>query len=298
MRSPFSPISDDSKVVSEFSQMEETLERNLNNFEATPIVKLIFSGTQFFNAVTDPDKKVVFIDDVLYRGRTFFTLSLILSLLGVDRDQWKLVCLCEYEVSSQINNPNIETLNKEKRYQFENSLETERGYWEENDHHFSYRDMDDYFRYLCVLHQDENENTDLINARWDSKLENFAQLVIREMQLPLSTDVIKDCLGFFIFCIHFGIPIDLAAIADQRAKNIGYSVPFVRMVNSFISQEAPDQERAMFKQSMKQLFTQLTEKTNRELDPEFKDAFDFYAQFATLIDYNYLYSRYIPNEKP
>jgi hypothetical protein len=84
------------------------------------------------------------------------------------------------------------------------------------------------------------------------------------------------------------------AIADQRAKNIGYSVPFIKMVQSFIGQEASDQERAVFKQSVKHLFAQLTEKTNRHSwNAEFQDILDFYAENATLIDYNYLYPRYM-----
>lgn len=297
MKSPFSPISDDAKVVSEFSEIDSYLERNLSDFSAAKLIQKIFLGTQFYNAVHDPNKKVVFLDDVLYRGRTFYTLCLILSLLGVDRDKWKFFCLCQYEVSNQINDPNIEVLNKEKRYQFENSLKTERGYWEENDQYFSYRDLDDYFHYLCILHKDQNTAANLTSARWELKLQNLSQKIIREMQLPLGSDVIKDSLGYFIFCTHFGIPIDFAAISDQRAKNIGYSVPFIRMVDSFIGQEVSDQERALFKQSIKQLFTQLVEKARQNWDPDFQEIFDFYAKNATLIDYHYLYPRYISNEK-
>lgn len=242
---PFSYPADERKIRKEFAAIPACAERAIQSLEEAEVIRLLLRESVFYKNCMLP-QGVIFIDDVFYRGRTYYALLVISLLLGVPRAGWKLVTLCADRVSKGIVTDDIEVLQKGTLYPFENSIQTEKGYWEEVGGVFIFRDLCDYKKYLLALASQEVLGEDVTHA-WDTCVASVTRN-LSSSALPAHT--VAALVELVVFHNAYALEVFPSAIIDQRAKKIGYCVPFAKLLSVWINQEEPRPKRQQFKDAV------------------------------------------------
>jgi hypothetical protein len=174
LASPFSYPADDRKIRQEFASVSQFATEVVAGVEERFLLREILRNTEFFRLVHDDQKHIAYLDDVFYRGRTFFALLVLSLLLDVSTERWNLYTLCADRVSKNIYVDGINVLKRGVLYPFENSIRTEGGYWEEQPDCFVFRDMWEYMASLALLQKLSNPG---LMRRWRSLIKNLSTSV-------------------------------------------------------------------------------------------------------------------------
>lgn len=280
INSPFSYPADDRKIRQEFNNVLPFATQTIKSIDEKQILKSLLLNTSFYKAFNKKTILPVFIDDVFYRGRTYYTLIILSLLLNIKSNQWKLYTLCSDRVSKNIFTEKIKVLKRGVLYPFENSIQTEKGYWEECNDYFVFRDMNFYFTFLSTIIGIKNNEEIITN--WNNLIDKIVKIVKYK---NLSKQLIKTLIELYIFYITFNKKLSINAILDQRAKDIGYCTPFIKLISTWINQEEPRWKRQEFKNKINNCITIITSLENNLL---IKDAINIYKKYNKEIDYSFL----------
>lgn len=242
---PFSYPADERKIKKEFASIPVCAEHTVRSIEEAEVIRLLLQESTFYKSWAGSQESV-FIDDVFYRGRTYYALLVISLLLGIPHFKWKLITLCADRVSQSIFSDRIEVLQRGTLYPFENSIQTEKGYWEEGGGAFVFRDLQDYEEYLLALHSVQVQTKDIM-PEWKALIANSMRHISGGV---LPTDVIAALVELAVFHKAFALEVFPVAVIDQRAKKIGYCVPFAKLLSVWINQEEPRWKRQKFKDAV------------------------------------------------
>lgn len=281
---PFSVDYKDKDINAEFGKIKFFLKKEQFSFHKKEIIKCIFFDTDFYNRVMSPGKNVLFLDDVFYRGRTFYTLSYILNLIDVPRQKWSFSTLCLNRDSREVDlyGKNIIILDKKLLYKFENRVLGELGYWEEVSNCFKFLDLNLYFNYLSYFIK--NKNKGISCSEWDIILRTILEKIKYK---DLNVNMIKALINYFIHCKSFNLKIDMDALLDQRSKLSGYCIPFVKYINEYINVTKPGYKRKIFKNKIKQ-FVEKIDNFYLENKLYFSRLSSLYKRNYLVFDYFYL----------
>jgi hypothetical protein len=286
--SPFSYPADDRKIRQEFAAALPFALQTINSNKGKEMLKALIVESSFYKAVSDQVRQSAFLDDVFYRGRTYYTLVVLSLLLDVPLNRWKLYTLCADRVSKEICTEGIEVLKRGVLYPFENSIQTEKGYWEECDDCFVFRDMILYAAFLSATITNRPELSTLA-AQWNRIVDQIRKATGYH---GLSRQTVNILVEFYIFCIVHDRTLYVDAILDQRAKGIGFCVPFVKAMAVWINQEEHRWKRQQYKDKVRACFTAIRSVNGKETWHLLDTATNFYRQYGDVLDYVFLQEFY------
>lgn len=179
----------------------------------------------------------------------------------------------------KLNCKYIQVLKKDLLYPFENSIRTERGYWVDNGQYFEFKDMEVYWNLL--FYYVDKTHTNIIYEQWQSLLEDFRISINKP---KLNRKIIYDLTWLLVYFESIGSEFILISTIDQKAYKSGYSVPYVRLIDQFISQEETVFKRWRFKNHIKEIVEKIliTSKLDNVL---FTKLITYYNQFKHEIDF-------------
>lgn len=241
---PFSYPADDRRIKQEFKILDTFLAEAIAACPVKECLQIIMHDSSF--NVIHQNHAVNYFDDVFYRGRTYYTIAAILKLAGIPQTG-KLYTLCADRVSSSIINDAIVVLQKGLLYPFENSITTEQGYWDDEGDHFAFRDLTDYTNYHQAIQIKPVQR----------ELQRYKKLLLtldRNIPGSLEKEQRLHLIELMIFCRYHRLSFDLNGLLDQRAVKLGFCLPFVKIVASFIAQEAPRWQRQKYKNRIKEYY--------------------------------------------
>ncbi|MDX9892833.1 MAG: hypothetical protein RB292_00275 [Patescibacteria group bacterium] len=282
---PFSYPADDRQITTEFRQSINIIDQPRFTTAWHDIIKIIFENTEFYQTIKS--SKIIFFDDVFYRGRTFFTISVLMKIFGVGPKHWQLVTICSDIQSRHINHPQITVIKPDRLYPFENSIKTERGYWSivTGGNFFKFYDLNEYYSYLSLLDPRQGINqTDWL------KIQKKIIAQIPGCKLPTATKI--SLLNFFIFKLAYRQNLGVKYLVDQRSQDLGWCVPLVELIDSFIPQDKAAWQRWRFKQEIAKYLDAL--KRISKKDDTIKQAASIYRQNHLSIDRG-LIEKYVKN---
>jgi hypothetical protein len=275
---PFVYPTDDSMLSNEFKAMHDMIEQDAIAIPYLNIVRILLERThlrQLFVA----DDRLVFIDDLFYRGRTLFTIACILKVFDIDPRKAHLYTLCADRISHNLRSDYITVLDNNALYPFENSIRTERGYWQRAHGRFTFADLEEFWQYLALTV--DASSSMRIYETWQTLLERLWLLLPPN---KLTKKMNYALIWYFAFHKMHKLPIDLASLVDQRGEGIGYCVPYARIIDNFISQEEPVEKRLTFKDNIHEAVNGIW-----SIDAQNPRAFDaivtYYRRHTNVIDY-------------
>lgn len=285
---PFSYPADDRKITKEFAAIPEHFQQTVSALNEGKILQILLSNTYFHSTLTDTARATVFIDDVFYRGRTYYTLCILTHLFGSKETTWEMHTLCADRVSKHISTNKIVVYRKNLLYPFENSIITEQGYWEEKDTNFLFRDLQLYHNYLKAIQENKSDPTAIIQT-WARHLEEIANRISRT---SISKITLKILVSMYLFTKAHKLTLHPTAILDQRAKGLGYCLPYVQLLSVWINQEEPRWKRQQYKDKITLGIKTLITADQGSLKELFTTASDFYLEHQELLDYKSLTELY------
>lgn len=279
---PFTYPADDRKIRKEFKTIIDYAQATISNIEEKNIIKILLNNTKFYNILAKSNKKTAFLDDVFYRGRTYYAVLIITLILDIPQNDWLFYTLCGDRISNHINTARIKIL-KKVLYPFENHIWTELGYWEEKNNFFEFRDLKVYHDLLAIS-SNNIDNTDNVIYQWKKIVDH----IMTKLKLTERTPINRILIEFYLFCKVHKININLSAIIDQRAKTIGYCIPYIKLLSVWINQGEMRWKRQTFKNKILNNF----EKVNSILNNKHSqaEAAKFYMHNKKIIDLDFLNS--------
>ncbi|MGH7157464.1 MAG: hypothetical protein ACREGD_00070 [Candidatus Saccharimonadales bacterium] len=288
IQTPFAYPTDDSKLFEEFNAMHDMLEQDTIVIPYLEIVRILLERTHLRKLLAN-EERAIFVDDLFYRGRTLFTITCILKAFDINPRNTRLYTLCADRVSHNLRSDYITVLNNDVLYPFENSMRTERGYWQRAHGRFVFIDLETFWQYLALT-VDTTTSMEIYEV-WQALLE---ELWIRLPSNKLTKKMTYALLWYLVFHKAYDLPIDLSSLTDQRGEGIGYCVPYARIIDNFISQEEAVDKRSVFKEdvrkTVKDIFT-IDEKDN----VAFAKLVAYYQSHTNTIDYeglNFMFDIY------
>jgi len=278
---PFTEPSDDRKRLVEVSLTKDFLNNKSQNIETVRILNLLVRKTEIYKRLHYNREMSLFIDDIIYRGRTLLSLSLMLNIFGVARNKWQAHFLTGDSAFEMFLPTNVRIMSKGYLYPFENQPFTENGYWEEGDYFYSFRNFNDYYRFLVVFIGRNGKFSLSVGLKWNQ----IIKLIRDKIASNLPIKVVQSIIELYIFYQSYNIRYDLGAIIDQRPKLIGYCIPFAKLQQSFVNQAESSNIRLKFKTSVISVFKQLDKIKQTKI---IRQASDFYLKNHYLFDYQYL----------
>lgn len=288
IQTPFAYPTDDSKLFEEFNTMHDMLEQDTIVIPYLEIVRILLERTRLRKLLAN-EERAIFIDDLFYRGRTLFTIACILKAFDINPRNARLFTLCADRVSHNLRSDYITVLNNDVLYPFENSMRTERGYWQRVHGRFVFIDLENFWQYL-VLTVDTTTSMEIYEV-WQALLEELW------IQLPpnrLTKKMTYALLWYLVFHKAYDLPIDLASLTDQRGEGIGYCVPYARIIDNFISQEEAVDKRSAFKEDVRKTVKDIFI-IDRKDSAAFAKLVAYYQSHTNTIDYeglNFMFDIY------
>lgn len=285
--SPFCYPADDRKIRKEFDSISLCAAETISKLQAADLLKIFCLNSSFYERINSSNGDVVYIDDVFYRGRTFYSILVLHLLLGLPSN-FLLYTLCADRVSNNIQSEQIKILKPQVLYPFENCIRTEAGYWEECDDFFVFRDMYEYYSLLShkVGHIPFRKE---ILIEWQSLLEQL----YKHLQFRLlSKKTVLVLIELSLFHIAMKKELNIDALLDQRAKNIGFCTTFVKLIDAWIKQEEPRWKRQRYKMKIKAGIEEIMEMVRFENSVLVKKSLRYYQIWYEYLDYYFLKSFY------
>lgn len=276
---PFS----DADLEDEFKKTREVVEKGRIQVKHLGILQIIVSRTTLRGYLHEQEKNLAFLDDVFYRGRTLFSIAVILKIFKISQKQMKLHTLCVDRVSASLTSKHLQVMDRRSVYPFENSIRTENGYWQEKNGYFSFVDMGVYRGWLQEI--TDTKAAKKINRGWERMIKDICA------KIPKPHVEHKEMIALIWLVIYHrchNLPLSTSAVADQRGKGIGYCVAFVKCIEHFIPQEEPAAKRWAFKERIKSLVAEM--QNNQCYKDDIDKATAYYRAHAEAIDFEGLIS--------
>lgn len=244
---PFSYPADDRRIKTEFRDAIDIL-----NCDDAPILHaleeagLVFSSilrfTHFWAWLQRTDADLLFIDDTFYRGRTFYVAGILARLL-LRKERWKFLTLTADRVGRSVVHPRLTIVNRQCLYPYENSIVTERGYWDLCGRQYTWRDLAKYTDFLYKHATGLWTDPYVVRSTWQRMMAvTLAPLRINSS----SADMVYALFELAIACTVRQCEVDVASLQDQRAWGMGYSAAFANVISHWIAQEEPRWKRQRY----------------------------------------------------
>jgi hypothetical protein len=278
LMSPFTSPTKDEKLDVELAEAVLMINEGIKICNLG-ILQNILKGTKLAGAFDGNTCELHFIDDLFYRGRTLYSLAIIIKCFGGNPQKMRLSTICCDCRSRELQTPFHNVLNKDKLYPFENSVRSEQGYWQDTGEEYVFTDLGLYWEYLN-LHVDKSES-EKVYSDWQKALADwYAPHAMPDEDLSLSEPLI----WLEVFNRVFGVDANIEKIIDQKGYKIGACVPFARILDRFISQEETVEARYAFKQRIISLLQQIQIAIKEDIKG-FDKLANHYRISITLIDF-------------
>jgi hypothetical protein len=237
---------------------------------------------------------VAIVDHVIYRGRTLYAIAWIMRLFNIE--DWSFYALCSDSLAASVQWHRTAILAPGRLYPYENSIATECGYWDETESHFVFRELRHYY---CILHNSigavavAQEFADVISC-WQRTLTDI------DASLPLPLEDKEFRLALIATLIHAkarGRCIPVAALQNQRARNIGYCAHWASYCEKYICQTNDVSVRDVFNHNVAKsaiTISRFLSKRGAELGA---NAVQFYTEHSLRIEYFELHRFFRFNSK-
>lgn len=251
LEGPFSSSATDENLQTELSDAVACIETGLTIPDCGAITALMH-GTLVAETLRR-DEPIYFLDDLFYRGRTLYSLAILMTACGGNPVNMRLTTLSSDIKSVDLESPFHEVLRGGVLYPFENSIRTEQGYWQDVGTHYVFTDMGAYWEYL---HQavDLGQSWTRYNE-WQSEMAEWSSQNLTESLNELDMSLIGPLLWLSIYHDTFGLELDMDRVVDQKGYRIGACVPFAQLIDRFISQEEPVEARRQFKSQIRDILS-------------------------------------------
>jgi len=288
---PFTYPADDRKIRKEFDLVHAFADYIVSRMVEKDIIKILLSKTSFYRAIQSKSG-VVFIDDVFYRGRTYYALLILTKLFDILPVNWELFTICADRVAQKMPGSGIKVLKPGVLYPFENSISTEMGYWDESVGVFVFRDIQWYRNFLMATCQINNE-TKTASDSWRKMVDDITKKFDCQ---GLPSGLGQALVELYIFSKVHKLKIGLESVVDQRSKLLGFCVPFVKILSIWVNQEVPRWNRQLFKDKVKNFWCRANW-GRKDLNKLIKAAVVFYRKSQKAIDLTFL-NKFLPMDNP
>ena len=251
LRGPFNPVTSDERLQGELSDTVACIERGI----AIPnqaAISALMNGTVVADTLRR-DEPIYFLDDLFYRGRTLYSLAILMTACGGDPMNMQLTTLGSDIKSTGLESPFHNVLRGGVLYPFENSIRTEQGYWQDVGTHYIFTDMGAYWEYLHSVVDHEQSRGKY--SEWQVAMEKWSYQHLTEPLRELDMSLIGPLLWLSVYHHNFGLELDVNKIVDQKGCRIGACVPFAQFIDRFISQEEPVEARWQFEYKVRDILS-------------------------------------------
>lgn len=241
--SPFSRLTKDENLDTELGEAVKLISSNNIKIPNLKILQQIVRDTKLAKEFSS-NKEMHFIDDLFYRGRTLYSLAVLIILCGGKTNKLHLTTIgCDQESSGLITPYHI-VMRPGLLYPFENSVRTEQGYWQDIGDRYLFTDMGAYLEHLRFNMQ----NTHVYNSNIYTEFKNQVILWGKNSICKGSDESLMFSLAWLIiYSDIYKLEINKEKIIDQKGYKIGACAPFVELLDRFISQEETVGARLQFK---------------------------------------------------
>ncbi len=284
VNTPFAYPADDRRIKKEFDLVYSFSEQVIRQMGTKDIIKAILSDCLFCKILSQSKRGITFIDDVFYRGRTYYAILIITGLLDIPHSHWKLTTICADKVSKNIYVDGVEVMRRDVLYPFENNINTEMGYWEESKRMFVFRDIQWYYIFLIATCKTQKE-MGRICLIWSKMVGAICK------QLNDDNCIVKmrrALVEFYIFSLAHNLKIYTESVIDQRSRLSGYCISFVKILSFWINQKASRWQRQLFKNEVKAFLHNGIIDKRREVYYLTSPAVKFYKKNFKIIDLMFL----------
>jgi len=279
--SPFSAVTNDQTLEDDLEKTVKVIDSGTVDLINKDALRMILEGTVAAKMICS-GRDLAFIDDLFYRGRTLYSLAVIVDAFGGDMRRIKLTTIACDQKSTSLTSPYHDVLNQHVLYPFENSIRSEQGYWQDVGDTYIFTDMANYWEYLHS-HVDQHQSNSIYKA-WQEQLTQWIARYINTANDPLDYSLTLPLLWMTIYADAFHLELNIDKIIDQKGYKIGASVPFARLIDRFISQEEPVEARLTFKAQISDTLTLIDAAKHRYPDA-LVELVDFYLLHQQAIDY-------------
>ncbi len=253
---PFKHVTDDSQLSQELDKCIEMIETIEERLPSLALIQAVLRGTRLAEILAS-DKPVHFIDDLFYRGRTLFTLAVVLKAFGGTLQKDCLSTIGCDPKSRALESPYHKVLLPNKLYPFENSVSTELGYWQQSDRGYAFIDLREHSKQLYENFGGRELNTEVFTV-WEELIREWCVKHQIGVESKFVTDKLPGYLLWFkLEAIMNGNEVDVDRLVDQKGSNSGPSVSFAHILDNFISQEEPVDNRLEFKEALRIMIAQI-----------------------------------------
>lgn len=247
LQGPFSPVTSDERLQGELSDAVACIEEGIE-IPNQAAISALMSGTVVADALRR-DEPIYFLDDLFYRGRTLYSLAILMAACGGDPMDMRLTTLSSDIKSAGLESPFHSILRGGVLYPFENSIRTEQGYWQDVGTHYTFTDMGAYWEHLHSVVDPEQSWSRY--SEWQAAMEEWSDQHLAESLNELDMSLVGPLLWLSVYHRNFGLELDINRIVDQKGYRIGACVPFAQLIDRFISQEEPVEARRQFKDQIR-----------------------------------------------
>lgn len=280
LQGPFNPVTSDERLQEELSDAVACIEEGIviPNHAA---ISALMSGTAVADALRR-DEPIYFLDDLFYRGRTLYSLAILMTACGGDPTNMRLTTLSSDINSVGLESPFHNVLRGGVLYPFENSIRTEQGYWQDVGTHYIFTDMGAYWEHLHSVVDPEQSWSKY--CEWQSAMEEWSDQHLAESLSELDMSLVGPLLWLSAYHSNFGLDLDINRIVDQKGYKIGACVPFAQLIDRFISQEEPVEARRQFKDQIRGILSSI--EVAAEADPSgYQSLVRMYSDNQLELDY-------------
>jgi uridine kinase len=279
---PFRPITKDENLETEFAEAVGLMDNDALPIINVDAIRKVLEGTELQRAFAETDE-LHFLDDLFYRGRTLYSLAVVVEAFGGDAKSIRLTSLCCDMKSTNLTSPYHKVLNPSKLYTFENSIRTEQGYWQDVGDRYVFTDMANYWDLLRM--QVDGQESLTTYTEWQTKIRTWYEAYVERGATEVDMSLVGPLIWLRVYHDAFGLDMSIEKIVDQKGYRIGACVPFAQLIDRFVSQEEPVEVRSAFKAEIADILNSI--QAASLLTPNgYQDLTEFYVQNQRDIDYN------------
>ena len=280
LQGPFSPATSDEHLQEELSVASARINSGIT-IPNQAAISALMNGTAVADALRR-DEPIQFLDDLFYRGRTLYSLAILMTACGGNPMNMRLTTLSSDIKSIGLESPFHNILRGGVLYPFENSIRTEQGYWQDVGTHYVFTDMGAYWEHLhSVVDPDQSRNK---YSEWQSAMQGWSEQHLAGLPDGLDMSLVGPLLWLSVYHRQFGLELDINRIVDQKGYKIGACVPFAQLIDRFISQEEPVESRSQFKGQIRRTLSAI--ENAAAMDPDgFQSLVELYGDNRQALDY-------------
>ena len=280
LQGPFQPNTSDDALETELSQAVERIESGIT-IPNQDVITSIMRGTKIADSL-QKDEQIHFLDDLFYRGRTLYSLAILITACGGNPTNMNLTTLCSDVKSAGLESPYHKILRSGMLYPFENSIRTEQGYWQDVGTHYVFTDMGAYWEHLAtVVDRERSQGT---YEAWQAAIHDWSEQNLSEQLGDIDMTLAGPLIWLSVYHQNFGLDLDIDRVVDQKGYKIGACVPFAQLIDRFISQEEPVEVRRQFKEQIRQILSAVSNAAIADPDT-FQYLINMYAHNQNAIDF-------------